>query len=226
DIGNLVADIASSVACVAEDKQLEIVLDISDVSDRGIVGDPGRTRQILNNLIGNAIKFTNHGHVLISATTSVNEDGKCICEITIKDTGVGIPKDRVNVIFDAFSQVDASTTRKFGGTGLGLTICKQLAELLDGDITVTSEIGRGSEFTFKFAAELAKSQPKAAEHSEFSEISVAHLDATAPCLESVKRQLGKWGVESSQFCEPDSLLSEIRSKHFDIVLISAGIPAL
>ncbi|WP_231871713.1 ATP-binding protein, partial [Oleiphilus sp. HI0079] len=120
DIGNLVADIASSVACVAEDKQLEIVLDISDVSDRGIVGDPGRTRQILNNLIGNAIKFTNHGHVLISATTSVNEDGKCICEITIKDTGVGIPKDRVNVIFDAFSQVDASTTRKFGGTGLGL----------------------------------------------------------------------------------------------------------
>ena len=226
DMANLVAEVASSVTCVAENKQLEVVLDVSEAEHRGIVGDPGRIRQVLNNLIGNAIKFTERGHILISATSSKTDDGNCVYEVAIEDTGVGIPEHRVDAVFDSFSQVDASTTRKFGGTGLGLTICKQLAELMDGDILVESELGKGSRFTLKFNAEISQEQPRAMDFSDLGELTIVHLDATVPCLDGVKRQLSKWKLESSQFQEPEDLLSMVSSQHVDIALISSGIPGL
>ena len=226
DMVNLVAEVASSVSCVAEDKQLEIVLDVADAEHLDIVGDPGRIRQVLNNLIGNAIKFTEQGYIFISATSYDQVDGACLYEVTIEDTGVGIPPDRLNAVFDSFSQVDASTTRKFGGTGLGLTICKQLAELMGGDIVVESELGKGSRFTFKFHASIAKRKHKDFDFSNLGAITIAHVDSTLPCLNSVKKQLEKWGIASLQFKDQESLLTEISTRDIDIALISSSMQGM
>ena len=115
-----------------------------------VMGDPDRLRQVLTNLIGNAVKFTEGGTIVVSVTASRSEEGGDSCELTfsVSDTGLGIPSDRIEAIFQEFTQVDASTTRKYGGTGLGLTICQNLVDMMGGRIQVESEVGRGSVFSF------------------------------------------------------------------------------
>ena len=132
----------------AYNKGLELSCDIAfDVSD-SIIGDPGRLRQIIVNLIGNAIKFTEHGEIVLSVTNETENDNEVRLRFCVHDTGIGIPPDKQKQIFTAFSQADGSTTRKFGGTGLGLTISKNLVELMGGQIWVESEEGKGSNFIF------------------------------------------------------------------------------
>lgn len=111
-------------------------------------GDPGRLRQILVNLSGNAIKFTKQGEVVIRAGVQKEDNTHVTVRFSVSDTGIGIPADRMNVLFEAFSQVDASTTRKYGGTGLGLTISKQLAEMMGGQIGVENKEEKGTTFWF------------------------------------------------------------------------------
>ena len=112
------------------------------------MGDAGRVRQVLTNLVGNAVKFTEKGHVLIELEPQTSADGTSQFRFSVQDTGIGIPADKVEAIFGRFSQADASTTRRYGGTGLGLAIGKQLVELMDGTIGVTSEPANGSTFWF------------------------------------------------------------------------------
>ena len=119
------------------------------------VGDPLRLRQILMNLVNNALKFTEKGHVSVHVSRRNMQRGREVLLFEAVDTGVGIPKGRQATLFDAFVQADSSTTRKFGGTGLGLSICKQLVELMDGELGVESEVGRGSRFWFTVALDLA-----------------------------------------------------------------------
>lgn len=126
-----------------------------------MMGDDGRTRQILLNLIGNAIKFTETGGITIRSS-HVTSKGQHELQIRVKDTGVGIPPDRLSDIFGQFEQADAATNRKFGGTGLGLSISRQLARRMGGDLTVTSTQGQGSEFTLKLRADVATTTPKPA----------------------------------------------------------------
>ncbi|MFC1523562.1 ATP-binding protein [Thermodesulfobacteriota bacterium] len=114
-----------------------------------LVGDPGRLRQIIMNLVSNAVKFTpNGGVVTINVETNEHNDDKCTLQFVVRDTGIGIPANRVDLIFESFRQVDSSTTRKYGGTGLGLSITKSLVEMMDGRIQVASETGKGSTFSF------------------------------------------------------------------------------
>jgi two-component system sensor histidine kinase/response regulator len=113
-------------------------------------GDPVRLRQIIMNLLGNAVKFTHEGHVLLHVSSSSNTEGGAELRIEVTDTGIGIPADRLDRLFKTFSQVDSSTTRHYGGTGLGLSIVKQLAELMGGEVGVDSELGRGSRFWMTF----------------------------------------------------------------------------
>ncbi|KAJ2305611.1 histidine kinase osmosensor, partial [Coemansia sp. RSA 2706] len=113
-----------------------------------LVGDPHRLRQVLTNLVGNAVKFTNEGEISVTCTIVGHEGSQLVLEISVRDTGIGIPKDKLSLIFESFAQADGSTTRKYGGTGLGLSISKRLCELLGGDIRVESEYGVGSNFIF------------------------------------------------------------------------------
>src|ERR1700686_869011 len=142
------ADTVKTLAARADQKKLELALQVGpDVPD-GLNGDPGRLRQIIVNLVGNAIKFTDHGEVLVRVCLASRKDDEICLHFEVTDTGIGIPVEKQRLIFEAFSQADSSTTRNYGGTGLGLTISSRLVELMGGSIWVESEPGRGSSFQF------------------------------------------------------------------------------
>ena len=137
-----------TLALRAQQKGLALNIHVDpEVSDM-VVGDPVRLRQIIVNLVGNAIKFTSSGEVEVSVRSESQQDQSVMLRFTVKDTGIGIPRERQDEIFSAFTQADTSTTRQYGGTGLGLTICSRLTKLLDGEIWVESEPGKGSSFHF------------------------------------------------------------------------------
>ena len=137
-----------TLAVRAQQKGLALNIHVDpEVSDM-VVGDPVRLRQIIVNLVGNAIKFTSSGEVEVSVRSESQQDQSVLLRFTVKDTGIGIPRERQDEIFSAFTQADTSTTRQYGGTGLGLTICSRLTKLLDGEIWVESEPGKGSSFHF------------------------------------------------------------------------------
>jgi CheY-like chemotaxis protein len=142
-----------SLSVRADRKGLELIYDIEPDVPETLIGDPGRIRQILINMIGNAIKFTNRGEIFVRVEAESQGPKTTSLHFAIKDTGVGIPTDKQKLIFEPFSQADGSMARKYGGTGLGLAICVNLAELMQGRVWVESEIGQGS--TFHFTARLA-----------------------------------------------------------------------
>lgn len=139
-------DVIDLMALKAQEKHIELLLRIAPDTPINVMGDPGRLRQILFNLISNAVKFTDNGHVLVNIGVKKLEKDHADFYITIEDSGIGIPPDRIEYIFNKFTQADGSTTRKFGGTGLGLSICRQLARMMGGDIGATSTLGLGSSF--------------------------------------------------------------------------------
>jgi CheY-like chemotaxis protein/HPt (histidine-containing phosphotransfer) domain-containing protein len=141
-------DVVRSIAMSAAAKKLELVVDFAhDVPD-AVVGDPGRLRQVIINLVGNAIKFTERGEIVVKVTVESRNDRDVMLHFAVKDTGIGIPADKHAAVFKPFEQADASTTRKYGGTGLGLAICGTLVGLMGGRIWVDSELGKGSTFHF------------------------------------------------------------------------------
>jgi PAS domain S-box-containing protein len=148
DLRTLVRDTMRSMALRAQQKGLLLRCDVPPHLPRSMKGDPGRLRQVLLNLLGNAIKFTEQGSVTLSLSHGAESDDVCEIGFAVSDTGIGIPLEKQGLIFEAFSQVDGSTTRQYGGTGLGLTICRRLVILMQGDITLTSEPGKGSTFRF------------------------------------------------------------------------------
>jgi PAS domain S-box-containing protein len=171
----LVRDTVRSMALRAQQKGLELRAEVPANLPRTMKGDPGRLRQVLINLLGNAIKFTAHGSVTLSLTLAGETDDRCDIGFAVSDTGIGIPQDKQKLIFEAFSQVDGSTTRQYGGTGLGLTICRRLVILMQGDITLSSEPGRGS--TFRFTVPLRHAATQLAASDDEPE---APMEAAAP----------------------------------------------
>ncbi len=156
DLRSTVEGVATTMAQRAEAKGLEMACLIYHDVYSHLRGDPGRLRQVLVNLVGNAIKFTQHGEILIRVTRESESERKTRLRFSVTDTGIGIPKERQGAVFERFVQADTSTTRKYGGTGLGLTISRQLVEMMNGEIGLESEFGKGS--TFWFTAELDKSE--------------------------------------------------------------------
>lgn len=154
DLQALCEDAISMLHARTVEKRLEMLLRYPPQIPRHMIGDPARIRQILLNLLGNAVKFTDSGHVLLNIEQAEpREDGKLRVTISVQDTGMGIPKAKQQAIFEKFVQADSTTTRKFGGTGLGLSICRELCWLMDGDITLESEEGAGSCFRFSVVLE-------------------------------------------------------------------------
>ena len=146
DLRQLLAGAAEMLAIPANRKGLELTCLVSPEAPSQLRGDPGRLRQVIGNLAQNAVKFTEKGEVAIRVKLAGQGECTATLEFSIRDTGIGIPKERAGALFSPFVQADESTTRKYGGTGLGLAISKQLVELMGGRIGVDSEQGRGSTF--------------------------------------------------------------------------------
>lgn len=154
DLRSLLDEIADMFALRAADKRLELICLLSPQVPSLLIGDPGRLRQVLINLIGNAIKFTSSGEVSFGVELLMEEQDKATLRFEVRDTGIGISEAEQAILFSPFTQADSSTTRKFGGTGLGLSIAKRLVELMGGEISLHSEVGNGSTFSFVLPFEL------------------------------------------------------------------------
>jgi PAS domain S-box-containing protein len=148
DLGGLVESTARLLAVRAASRGLEVLVDLAPDVPRAVMGDPGRLRQVLTNLIGNAIKFTKTGEIVVSVRREPGGGDPPQLRFGIRDTGIGIPPDRLEAVFEEFTQADLSTSREFGGTGLGLALCRRLVGMMHGEIHVRSEVGKGSEFWF------------------------------------------------------------------------------
>ena len=185
------------LAVLAHQKGLELICDIDPAVPAGIVGDPVRVRQVLGNLVGNAIKFTERGHVLLGVREDSRGDGCTRLHFRVTDTGIGIPPDKHATIFEAFSQADGSTTRRFGGTGLGLTISSTLVQMMGGRIWVESEPGAGSTFHFTAGfdiAQLPDAQPQRREPL-LADLPVLIVDDNAVNRRIFHEQLTRWQMK-------------------------------
>ncbi|EFI36335.1 multi-sensor hybrid histidine kinase [Desulfonatronospira thiodismutans ASO3-1] len=229
----LLEDLASLMAVRADEKGLELIcLPDPDVPAQ-VQGDPGRLRQILTNLVGNAIKFTHQGEVVVRVQRSEVSADDVLLLFTVQDTGIGIPEDKIDLLFNKFSQVDASTTRKFGGTGLGLAISRQLAEMMGGEVGVQSEYGRGCKFWFTARLTLQKKQeePLPALPQDLHGEHILIVDDNETNLEILKKQLEAWGVEVEQASgghEALRILDRVYSEgnSFAMAILDMHMPAM
>ncbi len=196
-----IEDVGALMSSRAAEKNIELILGIDPKTPETVMGDCGRLRQVLTNLIGNAVKFTEVGHVLVRTTCKINEDenGQEIAriKIEIEDTGIGIPEDRITNVFDKFSQVDGSTTRKHEGTGLGLAISARLVELMGGKIRVSSRLNYGSNFNFTIDLPVERnSEIEGADNENpVSNARILVIDDNAINRTILTEQLSGWGYE-------------------------------
>ncbi|MEA2626723.1 MAG: two-component system, sensor histidine kinase and response regulator [Candidatus Binatota bacterium] len=195
DLRAVVESLVEIFSPAAEAKDVELVIRFAPDTPQWVIADPGRIRQVLTNLLGNALKFTHAGHVLVDVQAESTADGEATIRFAVEDTGIGIPRAKLAAIFDRFTQADSSTTRHYGGTGLGLAISKQLVERMGGDIGVESEPGRGSTFHFRLRVPLTRS-PVATPVSpgELNGARVLVVDDNEVNRRILTEQLLRWGM--------------------------------
>ena len=216
NLEHLVSDVAELLAPKAVERGIELAVDFPEDLPRNVEGDAGRIRQILTNLVGNAIKFTHEGHVLIRVAAQRSTSGRnrsqiCTLQIDVVDTGIGIAPAAQNNLMKPFSQADISTTRKYGGTGLGLTISKQLVELMGGKLSLYSEEGNGSTFTFSLPMPLA--QEATTYKSEFADLTGLRLllvDDLEINRKIYSEQMRTWGVACDTAADAETALQMLR----------------
>jgi signal transduction histidine kinase/DNA-binding response OmpR family regulator len=228
---------AKLVAKAAAEKGIEILVRIDPQLPEMVVGDIARTRQVVTNLLGNAVKFTEHGQVTIDISkadpeAAATEPGEVALRIEVRDTGVGIAPGDVKRIFDQFSQVDNSSTRRHEGTGLGLAISKGLVDLMGGEIGVTSEVGKGSTFgftlTLKRAADAGKARPAPIDIAEKRVIVIDDNETNRFILQEL---LASWNIDESSAASGREGVQKIvnaakQGKPFDLVLLDHHMPGL
>ena len=232
NLGRTVGETLKTLAGRAHAKKLELVCDIAPDVPMAVMGDPGRLRQILVNLIGNAIKFTEKGEVILSVNKAVGSDKPNFIQFTIRDTGVGIPEDKLNTIFEAFSQEDSSITRKFGGTGLGLTISRRLVEALSGHLWVESEVERGSKFHFSIRLDPdTDTSESPADMAQLAGLRVLVVDDNEINRLILGRILQSVGARVLAFSSGEAALSSMmaqggQGRLCDLVLLDAQMPGM
>ena len=233
NLSNLLDDFAATLAARAHEKGLEFICAADPAVPNLLRGDPGRLRQILANLTGNAIKFTPMGEVAINVSLVEKSENQILLRFSVRDTGIGIPKDKITILFNKFSQVDTSVTRQYGGTGLGLAISKQLAHLMGGEIGVNSQKGKGSEFWFTARLEIQVQRP----HTEnipltdLRDVRALIVDDNSTSRKILTTRLASWGMRPSETQNgPEALQALNRaldeSDPFRIALIDMQMPGM
>ena len=230
DLRRTVEETVKTLAVRAREKGLALVCDIAGDLPASVIGDPGRLRQILLNLVGNAIKFTERGEITVRLAVDAVEGQQVTIRFSVSDTGIGIATDKQTHIFDAFAQEDGSTTRKYGGTGLGLTISSRLVELMGGRIGIDSEPGRGSTFFFSVALGIGQGLSPAALAAGMNE-SRAALDVLVVEDNPVNQQLAirlleKWGHRATLAADGQLALDALEERRFDVVLMDVQMPVM
>ena len=233
DIRRATEDIGGLLAERAYSQGVELIIDLPSTMPKVIMGDSTRFRQIVMNLTGNAIKFTTQGEVIIRASILEEVGKKIVLRFDIKDTGIGIPESAQNNIFESFSQADGSTTRKFGGTGLGLTICRKLVSIMGGEIGVFSKPGEGSTFWFTLPTEKATCKLPPSNNTQISILNKYCLvvDDNATNRTILEHQLKEWGVsycsvENGKLAtiEVDDAIN--RGTPYDFILMDMMMPVM
>jgi signal transduction histidine kinase/DNA-binding response OmpR family regulator/HPt (histidine-containing phosphotransfer) domain-containing protein len=226
-----IADSLKPLALRAHQKGLELICEIAPDVPTGVVGDPTRIQQVLTNLVGNALKFTERGHVLVSVREESRTEGSTKLHFSVTDTGIGIPADKHEAIFEAFRQADGSTTRKFGGTGLGLTISATLVKLMGGRIWVESQPGTGSTFHFTVALDVTGAPEAQPADPLPLLLDVLIVDDNEVNRRILSEQVKRWGmtatvVESGQEAIEALLAAATTGRPFGLVLLDANMPEM
>jgi len=229
-----VGEALSALAIQADQKGLELICDIPPEVPEWIVGDPGRLRQVLINLVGNGIKFTAAGEVVVGVTMQSRQDDEALLAFAVRDTGIGIPEEKRGLIFRAFEQVDGSATRRYGGTGLGLAICAQLSQMMGGRIWVESQLGEGSTFRFTGRFALVAKPPQAHPHLgsvHLDEMPVLVVDDNATNRRVLEQMLGNWRMTPQLAEGGQAALKELRHamahhQPFPLVLLDVHMPEM
>lgn len=232
DIHDIFEGVAEMLACKADEKNIELICDITRGVPKFVLSDPTKLRQIAINLVNNAIKFTEEGEIVIRVSTVSEGEDSWMLRVSVADTGIGIAPEQRGRLFKSFSQVDASTTRKYGGTGLGLAISKGLAEILGGTIGIDSERNKGSEFWFTFRAGVCDSdyQPTPIFHGDLHGMRAIILDDNQTNREIYSEALTNWGLRPSAFERGQDAIEALRRANdtdpFKIMILDMQMPEM
>ena len=231
DLGDLMGDIAAVLAFRAEEKELELICPANLVLRQWCRGDPGRIRQVLINLVGNAIKFTEQGEVAVRYELLSRGEAESHLLFSVTDTGIGLSVEQQKNLFDRFTQADSSTTRRFGGTGLGLSICKQLVEMMGGEIGVESTPGKGSIFWFTLTLPNAEKQTPPLQTTSLQHEKILIVDDNATSRQLLGEIFTAWQVDHAQAGESGEALQILRDATaqgapFTVALLDMQMPGM
>lgn len=229
DLRSTIEDVASLLSLRVEEKGLEMLVRIQPDLHDGFVGDPGRVRQVITNLVGNAVKFTETGHVLIEISGRSRGEIADI-EIAVSDTGCGIPDEKLQAIFEEFEQVDGSAARQYDGAGLGLAISRRMVEAMGGAVSVKSTLGKGSVFTVRLPLRIDENTVAgvSAPAGFFNAKRALIVDDNSVNRKILSEQLASWGLQSDAFDEPAVALAAMRNNGldnpYDIIILDFQMP--
>jgi two-component system sensor histidine kinase/response regulator len=234
DLREVVETTSDVVAATAHGKGVELSVFLGDEVPHAVRGDRGRLAQVLTNLLSNAVKFTPEGEVSVEVTVEGRDDGGAtLVRFEVSDTGIGIAERDLTRLFDSFQQADSSTTRRFGGTGLGLTISRRLARMMGGDLTVASEVGRGSTFTFCLPFEEADGDDAISlrPQIELRGLKVMAVDDTATNRRILEAYLGSWGMRVTSCPDGQDALEALqraadKGEPFDVAVLDYNMPRM
>jgi PAS domain S-box-containing protein len=232
DLRMVMEEVNEMMAPKAEDKRLDVILEYPAQLPRHFLGDAGRIRQVLTNLVGNAIKFTAAGQVLVAVECESKDAQRAGIKVSVQDTGPGIPPDKLALLFQKFSQGDGSTTRVYGGTGLGLAISKQLVELMGGAIGVESRPGEGSTFWFRLPLKLDdQPQPAPAPAANLQDLRVLIVDDNEVNRRVLHEQVTSWSMRNGSFASGERVVDAMREAKvagdpYHFVLLDYQMPGL
>jgi len=231
DLHEMIEPVIELMAHRCREKSLEMAYFVDPSVPRRVIGDPGRLRQIIANLVNNAIKFTERGSVIVRVISLGRVDQTATLKIAVEDSGIGIPESRFDRLFHAFSQVDASTTRKYGGTGLGLVICKKLCELMGGQISFESQVGHGSTFWFSSPFQVPELTELPQKWEEVQGLRLLIVDECDVSRSIARDQITGWGLDVQAVATGHEAIQRLREaaathQPYAVVMWEAGVSDL